>query len=805
MMFLTWSSLRHRKAGFAGAFVALFCAAALVCACGMLMDTGLRGSVAPERYKAAPIVVSGDLNMHIVKHKGSKTKVKSKPVTERPWLPAGLADKVRTVSGVRSVVPELTFAAYLGGRPVAESWGHAWRSAVLTPFTLASGRAPQRSDEIVVDAAARLRTGTTTAVQTGSGIASYRVVGVTAQSLPDQRAIFFNDAEARRLAGHDGSGAVLGVFGTASPAALKTALAGTGATVHTGTGRGQAEFPNTGAVHVKLTSMGGALGGTALVVAILAVTGTFALAGLQRRRELALLRAVAATPRQIRRMIGREALLVGLLAAVPGAAAGIALGFWLHDRFVGLDVIPRNMPLVVSPFPPLVAIAATLLAGWAAARISARKSARIRPVEALGDAALAPPRIPVIRVVAGLVAIAGGVLMTLVLSTVSTDKGGGPLTPLTALVWVLAVALLGPLLSRVTLGLLSLPLRGAGAGGHLAAANLRTGALRMAAVITPLTLMIGLACTLLFSQTTTDQAAAREARTGITADYVAGPKVPTPAADAVRKVPGVRAVTEVLHTTVRTSGSGYTAQGVTPAGLGRTMDLGVKAGSLDRLTDGTMAVRDRLGMKVGDQIQLKLGDGTPVTLRVVAVYSRGLGFAQMTLPYDLVAAHVDNTMNDTVLVSAPGVSQRSLAAALQAYPAVHATSPAAAPHSDGSAVNYIALGLIIAFAAISAGNTLALATIGRFREFALLRLVGATRRQLRWMLTWETLAVLAVATVLGSVIAVVTLTAYSSAMADGRLALDPLAYLAILGGTALLALLATFLPTRPAGNLTIRE
>src|SRR5581483_4543257 len=100
-----------------------------------------------------------------------------------------------------------------------------------------------------------------------------------------------------------------------------------------------------------------------------------------------------------------------------------------------------------------------------------------------------------------------------------TDKGAGPLTPLTALVWVLAVALLGPLLARVTLGPLSLPLRAAGAGGHLAAANLRTGALRLAAVITPLTLMVGLACTLLFAETTTDQAATRQAQAGNRADY----------------------------------------------------------------------------------------------------------------------------------------------------------------------------------------------------------------------------------------------------------------------------------------------
>ena len=50
MISLTMRMLRHRKAAFAGAFVALLCAAALVCACGMLLETGLRASITPERY-----------------------------------------------------------------------------------------------------------------------------------------------------------------------------------------------------------------------------------------------------------------------------------------------------------------------------------------------------------------------------------------------------------------------------------------------------------------------------------------------------------------------------------------------------------------------------------------------------------------------------------------------------------------------------------------------------------------------------------------------------------------------------------
>nr|BFE84263.1 hypothetical protein GCM10020093_068640 [Planobispora longispora] len=167
-----------------------------------------------------------------------------------------------------------------------------------------------------------------------------------------------------------------------------------GAVVHTGDERGAAEFLDAEQARLKLISMGGALGGTALLVAVLVVVGTFALSVQQRHREIALLRAIAATPRQVRRLLGGEALVLGAVAGTLGSALGIGLGFWLRSRFVALGVMPENLRLVVSPFPVLAALAATVLAAWTAARVSARRTARIRPVEALGEAAMPPCACP---------------------------------------------------------------------------------------------------------------------------------------------------------------------------------------------------------------------------------------------------------------------------------------------------------------------------------------------------------------------------------------------------------------------------
>ena len=87
-------TVRARMAGFLGAFLALMCAAALITACGTLLETGLRGAIRTERYAAAPVVVSADQYVHHtkVKHKKGKTKVKhkAKPIAERAWLSADL-------------------------------------------------------------------------------------------------------------------------------------------------------------------------------------------------------------------------------------------------------------------------------------------------------------------------------------------------------------------------------------------------------------------------------------------------------------------------------------------------------------------------------------------------------------------------------------------------------------------------------------------------------------------------------------------------------------------------------------------
>ncbi|MFI7104989.1 FtsX-like permease family protein [Nonomuraea sp. NPDC050227] len=768
MITLALRTLRHRKAAFAGAFFALLCAAALVCACLMLLETGLRGGVAPERYAGAPAIVAADQYVRQTVDKGDgKSKTKAKPLTERAWLPESVVAAIRA----DKVIPEVTF-------PFGGFTGHGWESAALTPFTIAKGREPKSAGEVVVDARAGL--------DVGAELRGHRVVGVTAQALPSQDTVFFSTAEARRLAGHPGRVSAVGVFPGLDRAPE-------GAVVYTGDERGRLEFLDAEQARVKLISMGGALAGTSLLVAILVVMGTFALSIQQRQRELALLRAVAATPRQVRKLVGGEALLVAGAAGVLGAAAGIGVGFWLRAQFVSLGTVPANLGLVVSPFPPLAALLATVGAAWVAARVSARRLTRIRPVEALGEAVLDSGRVARWRLVAGPLALAGAVTLTVVLSSLRTEAAATPVTMLTALVWTIALTLLGPLVARVAAAVLSVPLRASRVGGFLAARNLRANSGSLASVLSPLTLMIAMTCTILFVQTTMGHAAQEQADAGTRAEYVV---TGVSAAEAAR-VPGVEAVTRVLRTTVRSGLDKYGAQAVTYDD--RTMDLGIVAGSMKDVAVSSTAA-ERLGVGVGDPLKLTLGDGTPATVTVSAVYTRGLGFGDLTLPYDLVAGHVDEPAA-SLLVKAPRLTVDALAGALPGASVLDRARAAEVSASNPQAT-FVALGLIIAFTAIAVVNTLAMATSARSGEMRALRLAGTTRRQVLLMLRLETLGAVVTAVVLGTGAALVTLAAFGAGMTGSAVPYVPVGtYAAVVGAAAVLALAATVLPAR----LTMRS
>src|SRR3954465_11246829 len=96
------------------------------------------------------------------------------------------------------------------------------------------------------------------------------------------------------------------------------------------------------------------------------------------------------------------------------------------------------------------------------------------------------------------------------------------------------------------------------------------------------------------------------------------------------------------------------------------------------------------------------------------------------------------------------------------YPGLVLTTPTSAAPEGGERqaqfyLNLVAVGVIVGYLAISVANTLVLTTAQRSREFALLRLVGTTRRQATHMMRLEALATVGIAVVVGTVVALVPL------------------------------------------------
>lgn len=836
MLAFAWATLRERAAGFVGAFVALFCAAAMISACAMLLDTGLRGTIETERYAETPIVVAGDQEVHerIVKEKSGdkpdKIKHKSKPVFERAWIPEDTVDEIERVDGVERVIPEVTLPAYLVGSDGeilrgpqgTQSWGHGWSSAALTPFTLADGHEPRTPDELVVDSGSaereQIEVGDLVTAQSTGSPEQYRVAGIARadEPLAQQAALFFSDDHARELAGNEGEVMAIGVFGAEGVDRevvrdrIEDALDGRDVVVHLDAERGPVEFLDAAGARVQLVSMGGAMAGTSVLVAILVVVGTFSLSIQQRHRELALLRAIAATPRQVRRLIGCEALLVGAVASMLGAGAGVPLAHVIHDLFVDRGAIPPTLALSVSVWTPLAAAAATALSAYVAARLASHRTARIRPAEALFEAEVGPRSLKPVKMLIGLAASAGGVVLLVLLGHLQVEQASTPVTFLTVIVLAAALSLLGPLVTRVILLIVRLPLRFASVAGHLAAANLGARVARTTAVVSPLVLLVAMACTVFFVQTTMNDAAGQEIDDGTSADFAVvadGPGIPAEAVENIRATDGVSDVAEIAPTTVRAGLTRLDIHGISEASLDSAVDLDITEGSLGQFSADSIALSDVAASSVnadlGDDLNLTMGDGTEVTATVEAVYARGLGFADAVMAFDRVVEHVDSPHSDTVWITASASAVDLIGDIVANYPGLQLLdrdgweSVRADVDQANAEVNYIALGLVVVFTAIAVVNSMSMATLARGREFALLRLNGGVRRQVRRMVLFESLVVGGIGVFLGTGVAAAVLSAFSAGMAGHPVpSISVEIYAAIAGAALLLVIIASAAPYR---------
>src|SRR3954449_6834863 len=608
MLRISLQTLHARRATLTGAFAAIWLAVTLASATGLLM-AGALGPPGSGRLAATDAVVRAHPGITI----GHGDDAENLDVMPGPRLPAATVERVAAVPGVARATGDIAFPAgawdgqgrHVAGGPADRLIGHGWNSAALTPYHLTTGRPPGGPRDVVADVRMGTRVGATLRIVTPTGGSRYRVSGLAdAHGAGDasQAAVFFTPAIAASLSGAPGEIDAVGV--TAEPgtsaAVLRSRLEerlGRGLDVldHGHAADADAGDP-TAADRAGLIAIFGALGGIAGAVALFVVAGTFALAIGQRRRETAVLRALGATPPQIRRLIAGEALLVSLFAG----ALGIVTGRPLANVIVGFLADHGDVGPAFAPAHSLIPVVASLAMGVVIAQLAvfaaARRAGRIPPADALREVAIEHPRPGVVRVVSGVACLLGGGAMSMLFS----GFWAMAFAVLGGILLALGTGLLGRWLLGIPAALLAAPFRRLGASGLLAATGLRANRWRTAALATPIMLVAMLAGTQGIVESSNQRHTEDVTRARVHAPHIVvgadGSPLPAGTAAAVGRLDGVDAVTAVVPTEVYPLAGGladmspWTAAGLSGTRTARTLDPVVVDGSLDDVGDDAVAV-----------------------------------------------------------------------------------------------------------------------------------------------------------------------------------------------------------------------
>lgn len=816
---LVRADLRHHRGSFVGVAVAVFVASALVTGLGVLVESGMRGGLAPERYAAVDVVVGAPQQVDVPEDLPV-------PLRERVPLPAHAARDIAAVPGVDRVVIDVTVPltvqdtdAAAGGSAVIEA--HPWAAAALTGFELREGREPAAADEVVVAADSGHAVGDPVMLAHGGVPSEYRVVGEVSAPVAPERTmhVFLSEQRIEQLDPHGGAAQALGVFvGDADPEHVATSIreAFPALIARTGDARGDVEFLDSGAARSTLVAIGSAFVGTCILVAMFIVAGTLSLSVQSRRRDYALLRAVGASPAQVHSLVAREVLWISAVAVLLGIVPGYLLSTVLQSAFVVGGVIPGDFALAVGPLPAVGAVLLVLASAWGAARIAAARVAKLDPVEALRESATGAPAIGLPRIITGIVLAAAGISVSTVPLVVRGQIAAGAAAG-AAMLLIIALAVLGPWLVSLSVRLLGAVLSRLSSAGFLASANAAANSRRLASAILPIALGIGLGLVQIGAPSIIAAEAATQAEAGVIADLrVTAPTGLAPeVVDAIRSTDGVAAASGIVLSTAvldshdlegKLERAEHVLQGVDPENVAHSLDLRVREGSLADL-DGvtTVAVStdaaQALGVGMGDTVIGHLGDGSPLEAAVVAVYERGLGFGDLTMAADAVRAHTTAGLDAFALVGVDeGAADRVRTALSERGLLVSDGSgqeaAGAGAQSQQGWVNLVALLVILGYIAIAVVNTLVMATGERSRELALLQLIGSSRGQVRSMMRIEAVLVAVIAMVFGVVVAIPPLIGVSMGISGQPLpALPVLGSLAIIGGMGALALIALWIGT----------
>ena len=347
--------------------------------------------------------------------------------TVRKLLDDSLVQTIKGVDGVADAQPQINVndtqivgsdgkALGTPGRG-APTFGANWaENPKLNPFHIADGRAPTADDEVVIDKSSatkgHLKVGDTISIvlPTATAPLQFHLVGIakfgTADSPLGASYALFTLPTAERVLTQPGKVDAIRVEGASgvSQEELVTRIkpvlppdteALTGAET---TREAQNEISkNISFISIFFT----AFAVVAIVVGGFVIYNTFSIIVAQRAREMALLRSIGASRRQVLTSVVLEALLVGLIASGLGIIGGIGVGAGLKALFGALGFDLPASGLVVRPSTIIAGMVVGLTVTMLAAIFPAVKASRVPPIAALRDVAVERPAASKRRVITG--------------------------------------------------------------------------------------------------------------------------------------------------------------------------------------------------------------------------------------------------------------------------------------------------------------------------------------------------------------------------------------------------------------------
>lgn len=715
-------------------------------------------------------------------------------------LDDALVSKLSTVPGVASVRPAANGSVTLSakdGTPMRASSPMGKFAVAYVPgsggedsrYPLTAGRAPRDSGEVALDrgtaAVGGYSLGDTVTLAKDGPVLKVRLVGLV--STKDSRVnaggtlAVFDKATAQKLfavPGHYNEIDLTATPGTSQSELsdrVTAVLPADRAEAITGTAQAnqQSVFIDTKTRSYERLPL--LFAAVSLFIGTFLIINTFTMLVARRSREIALLRAIGATRRQVVRSVLAEAALVGLAASVLGFVLGLGVATMLPSVLdTSGDLLPSG-PLVIRPTTVLAALAVgvgvTVLAAW----LPSHRAARIAPIEAMRTAEQPPsPTVSRVRGIVGLIVVVlgAGLLFSLSDATSATDDnlrtamfGAGIL--------MAGLIVLAPLLAGPVIRLLGTLTRRFGVVGDLARENTLRDPRRTAATAAALMISTVLVSGLAVVDQSTSQALDAQAAAGLSADYVISARDTTTAIDTaaiqrVADVPGVRTASAVADSTLSAGAFVKTVSGVDPRTVEDVMKLHFLSGSAKDLGPGKLAVSESFArdhhVTTGEQIQASFGPGTgdrnqPYT--VVGVYQDNptaqdvLGHRTEVQQHSYLRDSVQRILVRTTDGAVSEDLEHHLRAAVSDSPLLTVQNRTQLVQEQAGAAGdlmtmvfgLLAIGVLIS--ALGMINTLAMSVSERTREIGVLRAIGMDRSGIRRMIRLEAVCVAAFGTLLG--------------------------------------------------------